>query len=370
MRAGEKIILGLSGGVDSAVAGLLLLRAGACVEALHMHNWDEDSEYCSAAQDYQDARQVCRELGIPLHRVDFSAAYRKRVFAEFLAEYRAGRTPNPDVLCNREIKFDLFLAHARRLGASRIATGHYARGGGTGLRKARDADKDQTYFLHAVPRDALDACLFPLGELHKAEVRALATDAGLPVNEKADSTGICFIGERPFREFLARYLRGSPGPIQTPEGDTLGQHEGLMFYTIGQRRGLRIGGRPGRSGAWYVAAKDPAANRLIVVQDRRHPLLWGRALEAAAPAWIAGEPPELRAAGGLRCSARIRHRQTEVSCRVLPAPHGRLLVAFDTPQWAIAPGQYVVFYREDDCLGGAQMNHRWRRAPPAVPDRL
>lgn len=358
MPRGEKIIVGLSGGVDSAVAALLLLRAGARVEALHMSNWDDDSGYCSAAQDLRDAREVCRELGIPLHRVNFSTAYRDRVFAEFLAEYRAGRTPNPDVLCNREIKFDLFLEHARRLGADAIATGHYARAGGrTGLRMARDPDKDQTYFLHAVPRAALSACRFPIGGLRKPEVRDLATAAGLPVHEKRDSTGLCFIGERPFREFLGHYLDEAPGPMETPEGELVGRHSGLMFYTIGQRRGLGIGGRAGRSGAWYVAAKEPARNRLIVVQDRQHPLLWSRWLDASEPAWIAGEPRAL-SAGELHCVARIRHRQPPQPCVVRPSSSGGLTVRFDAPQWAIAPGQYVVFYAGDDCLGGARIARR------------
>jgi len=354
---GGKILVGISGGVDSAVAALLLLRAGHRVEGLHMTNWADDDGYCSAAADYQDARRVCAELGIPLHRVDFSREYRERVFAQFLDEYRAGRTPNPDILCNREIKFGVCLAHARRLGAERFATGHYAQlDAGPPLRLLRGADrsKDQSYFLHAVGAQALSRAIFPLGGLRKAEVRALANDAGLPVHAKRDSTGICFIGERPFREFLSRYLAGRRGPMETPDGDVVGEHEGLMFYTPGQRQGLGIGGRAGQAnGAWYVAGRDTRRNALIVVQGREHPWLWHRGLAADAPAWIHGEPKQLAAGGELRLSAQIRYRQPPADCRLRRLGPNGLEVCFDEPQWAVAPGQFVVFYDGEACVGGA-----------------
>src|SRR5580658_5349739 len=266
----DRVIVGLSGGVDSAVAALLLKEQGHDVQALFMSNWDdEDDSYCTAAQDFQDARAVAAELAIPLHRVSFAAQYRERVFEHFLREHRAGRTPNPDVLCNREIKFGAALRYAQRLGATHFATGHYARlltgTAGVELHKARDAAKDQSYFLHAVPAGEFARVLMPLGELPKPEVRACARRAGLPVFDKPDSTGICFIGERPFREFLGHFLARTPGPIESPEGERLGTHEGLAFYTLGQRGGLGIGGRPGRAeDAWYVAAKDVARNTLVI----------------------------------------------------------------------------------------------------------
>jgi tRNA-uridine 2-sulfurtransferase len=274
---GERIIVGLSGGVDSAVTALLLLRAGHDVQGLFMHNWEEDEQgYCTAAEDFQDARRVAQELGIPLHRVDLSAQYRERVFADFLTAYRAGLTPNPDVLCNREIKFGDCLQHARRLGAARLATGHYARveagTDGPELHKGIDAGKDQSYFLHAVHRERLAQAVMPLGLLHKEQVREMARAAGLPVFNKRDSTGICFIGERPFRQFLEQYIAHTPGPIQTPEGDLVGEHVGLPFYTLGQRGGIGIGGTRGGSGQpWYVAAKRSADNTLIVKQGENHP---------------------------------------------------------------------------------------------------
>jgi tRNA-specific 2-thiouridylase len=355
--AREKIIVGLSGGVDSAVAALLLRRQGHDVEALHMTNWEDDAAYCTAAQDFQDARAVCQELGIPLHRVNFSHAYQQRVFAAFLQEYRAGRTPNPDVLCNREIKFGLCLAHARRLGAARIATGHYARVPATPparLLRGRDAAKDQSYFLHTVPAAALAQTCFPLGELHKDEDRSLATTAGLPVHAKRDSTGICFIGERPFREFLQQYLSAPAGPMETPAGEFVGQHSGLMFYTRGQRQGLGIGGRADHGGdAWYVAGKDPVRNVLIVVQGRGAPALWDRELDTETPVWINGEPPALDAGESLACTAKTRYRQRDAECLVTRLAHGGLHVRFDAPQWAITPGQSAVFYQGETCLGGA-----------------
>src|SRR5687768_4488420 len=281
----------MSGGVDSAVAALLLRRAGYDVHGLYMSNWEDDDSYCTGAQDFQDARAVAAELDIPLHRVSFAEEYRARVFEYFLTEYRAGRTPNPDVLCNREIKFGICLEYAARLGARRFATGHYARieqeACGPVLLKALDSDKDQSYFLHAVAREHFSQVLFPLGNLEKREVRTLAREAGLPVFDKPDSTGICFIGERPFREFLARYIPTSPGDIVTESGEIVGRHRGLAFYTLGQRGGLEIGGRAGaRDEPWYVAGKDLARNRLVAVQGHDHPLLVSRALSTGPCNWL------------------------------------------------------------------------------------
>ncbi|HEX5765363.1 MAG TPA: tRNA 2-thiouridine(34) synthase MnmA [Woeseiaceae bacterium] len=358
---GRRIIVGLSGGVDSAVAALLLKDQGADVHALHMTNWEDDDAYCTAAADLQDARRVCEQLDIPLHHVNFARQYRERVFEYFLHEYRAGRTPNPDVLCNREIKFGVFRTHAGRLGAEWLATGHYARirrGSSRGettvqLWKAADRNKDQSYFLHAVTEEALAETLFPLGELTKEQVRCLAQDRGLNVFDKKDSTGICFIGERPFREFLAQYLPARPGPIRTPEGKTIGEHGGLMYYTPGQRQGLRIGGRKDSSELpWYVAAKDLASNALIVVQGE-HPLLYSDELQATDVAWIGETPAALSSAKRLSCRAKVRYRQQDQACRVRSSGDRGLLVSFEKPQRAVAPGQFVVFYEGDRCLGGA-----------------
>jgi tRNA-uridine 2-sulfurtransferase len=353
--ASGRVIVGLSGGVDSAVTALILRDAGWDVQALFLSNWDEadDDVYCTAAQDFQDARTVAAELGIVLHRASFAAEYRERVFAHFLREYRAGRTPNPDVLCNREIKFGVALQWARRLGASHFATGHYARleaaTGGPALCKAHDTAKDQSYFLNAVPRSELAATLMPLGELHKGEVRDRARRAGLPVFDKPDSTGICFIGERPFREFLARYLDRSPGPIESADGEPLGTHEGLAFYTLGQRAGLHIGGRAGRPQApWYVAAKEAARNALIVVQGHDHPLLESRALVTGAWHWLA--PPRREP---FRAAVKVRYRQSDQAARLEPRPDGSLRIVFDEPQRAVTPGQYAVAYEGERCLGGA-----------------
>ncbi|MGH8221169.1 MAG: tRNA 2-thiouridine(34) synthase MnmA [Steroidobacteraceae bacterium] len=352
------VIVALSGGVDSAVAALLLKEQGLQVQGLFLSNWEEDDAYCTAAQDFQDARAVAHELGIPLHRVSFAAEYRARVFEQFLAEHRAGRTPNPDVLCNREVKFGVALRYARRLGGEWFATGHYARiargADGIELRQSRDPAKDQTYFLCAVERGQLERTLMPIGELVKEDVRERARRAGLPVFDKPDSTGICFIGERPFREFLARFLPDSPGPIESIEGEPLGRHRGLAFHTIGQRGGLEIGGRHGSAGEpWYVAAKDPARNALIVVQGRDHPRLAHTGLTTGPLNWLA--PPLEHAR---HCGVRIRHRQplepalVELSPAGAGAGAGAVRVRFDAPQRAVTLGQYAVLYDGTRCLGG------------------
>jgi tRNA-uridine 2-sulfurtransferase len=350
--ASARAIVGLSGGVDSAVAALLLRQAGWQVQGLFMSNWDDDDTYCTTARDFQDARLVARELGITLHRVSFAAEYRERVFRQFLAEHRAGRTPNPDVLCNREIKFGVALQWADRLGASHFATGHYARlaaaADGPALLKARDASKDQSYFLHSVGRPELARTLMPLGELHKSAVREHARRAGLPVFDKPDSTGICFIGERPFRTFLARYLERTPGPIASAEGEELGIHEGLPFYTLGQRSGLCIGGRTGRpEQPWYVAGKDIQRNTLIVVQGHDHPLLRSRGLRTGPWHWLTAGRRE-----PLGCTVKVRYRQADQPALLEPCVDGSARVSFDPPQRAVTPGQYAVAYEGERCLGG------------------
>lgn len=351
----KRVILGLSGGVDSAVAALLLKDDGYDVHALHMTNWEDNDGYCTAAADLQDARHVCEQMGIPLHHANFAAQYRDQVFQYFLDEYRRGRTPNPDVLCNREIKFGVFRDYAKRLGGDLLATGHYARSGivnGHGaLYKGKDPDKDQSYFLHAVSAEALAETLFPLGQLVKGEVRRIARDRGLAIHDKKDSTGICFIGERPFREFLSTYIPANPGPMRTPEGETVGEHQGLMYYTLGQRQGLHIGGIHGRAELpWYVVAKDLDDNALIVAQGE-HELLFSNGLKATDASWIGAAPEGLET--GLRCKAKVRYRQPDQDCVVTAVPDGTLEVRFDTRQKAVAPGQFVVFYDQSLCLGGA-----------------
>ena len=350
-----RVIVGLSGGVDSAVAALLLQQQGHVVEGLFMDNWEdgEDETYCTAAEDFQDARQVCETLGVPLHKVNFAAEYRERVFRHFLDGYATGATPNPDVLCNSEIKFKAFLDHALRLGAQHIATGHYARLAhgpqGTKLLKARDASKDQSYFLHAVPQSALTRSLFPLGETLKTDTRALAREAGFANHDKKDSTGICFIGERRFSEFLGKYLPAQPGDIETAEGRVIGRHQGLMYYTLGQRQGIGIGGQRGaEESPWYVADKDLRRNVLVVVQGHDHPRLMHQSLIAADLHWVSGAPP----ATPLRCTAKARYRQADQPCTLRRRDDGRWEARFDRPQRAITPGQYAVFYRDDECLGG------------------
>ncbi|MCG5536642.1 tRNA 2-thiouridine(34) synthase MnmA [Ectothiorhodospira mobilis] len=361
----QRVLVGLSGGVDSSVAALRLLQQGYRVEGLFMKNWEDDDEpgYCAAAQDLEDARAVCEDLEIPLHKVNFARDYRDRVFAHFLAEYEAGRTPNPDILCNREIKFKAFLDYALDKGADCIATGHYARveqnptNGEWRLLQGVDAGKDQSYFLHALGQRALSHTLFPLGDLHKSMVREMAAEAGFANHAKKDSTGICFIGERRFRDFLQRYLPARPGEIVDPQGRVLGTHQGLMYYTPGQRQGLGIGGTAGGAEApWYVAGKDLARNRLLVVQGHDHPALLATALSAGEVHWIRGTPESLP----LRCQAKIRYRQPHQDCVVEADPHGRgdLRVRFDRPQRAVAPGQSVVFYQGGQCLGGGVITAR------------
>lgn len=354
--AATHIIVGLSGGVDSAVAAALLLRDGFRVSALFMKNWEEDDAgtKCSAAEDLAEAQKVCAHLDITLHTVNFSHEYWERVFEHFLAELRAGRTPNPDVLCNREIKFRAFLDHARVLGADAIATGHYARvrcgAGGCQLLKGRDPGKDQSYFLYALGQEALGATHFPIGDLLKNEVRQLARESGLPNHARRDSTGICFIGERDFRDFLARYLPHAPGDIVSVEGERKGRHAGLAFYTIGQREGLGIGG-PGA--AWYVADKRIADNTLVVAQGEDHPALHAAGLIATGAHWISGRAPDFP----LRCTVKIRYRQQDVPC-TLTAADEAIEVRFDSPQRAVTPGQFAVFYAGDECLGGAVIERR------------
>jgi tRNA-specific 2-thiouridylase len=351
---GSRVIVALSGGVDSAVAALLLKRAGHEVQCLFMHNWEEDEQgYCTAAQDFQDARRVAADLGMPLHRVDLTGQYRRQVFADFLAAYRTGLTPNPDVLCNREIKFGDCLRHATRLGGELFATGHYARivqgDDGPELHKGADPGKDQSYFLHAVHRACFARVLMPLGELHKDEVRHIARSAGLPVAGKRDSTGICFIGERPFREFLEEYVPHLPGPILTTEGELLGQHIGLPFYTLGQRGGIGIGGTRGGSGApWYVVDKRSIDNSLLVAQGEDHPALYCRQLATSEVNWLCATPPQLD--DGI--TVRLRYRQEDQPARVMLAADGGVAIEPRQPQRAVTPGQSAVLYRDTRCLGG------------------
>lgn len=351
----ERIVVGLSGGVDSAVAALLLKRAGYEVVGLFMKNWedDDDDQYCSTREDLVDCASVADVIGIELEVVNFAAEYKERVFQSFLTEYAAGRTPNPDVLCNAEIKFRAFLDHAIALGARRIATGHYAgvRDGANGfeLLRAADRSKDQSYFLHRLNQVQLSKVLFPLAALKKTEVRRIAQDAALPVHAKKDSTGICFIGERPFREFLNRYLPKKPGPMRTPEGGVVGEHIGLCFYTIGQRKGMGVGGVKGASDdPWYVAAKNMETNELTVVQGHEHALLRRRELAAADCSWISGTAPD----SGATFSARTRYRQADASCRLTMLDTQTLRLVFDQMQWAVTPGQSVVLYDGVVCLGG------------------
>ena len=354
------VVVGMSGGVDSAVAALLLKRQGYRVIGLFMKNWedDDDGEYCSTREDLVDAAAAAEVIGVEIEAVNFAAEYKDRVFADFLGEYAAGRTPNPDVLCNAEIKFKAFLEHAMQLGAGRIATGHYAgvreRDGRFELVRASDAAKDQSYFLHRLNQAQLSKVLFPLCGLTKTEVRRIAYEAGLGVHAKKDSTGICFIGERPFREFLNRYLPREPGPMLDENGRRVGTHIGLMFYTIGQRKGIGLGGtRSDRAVAtagapWFVAAKNVAANSITVVRGHDHPLLLSTGLFAREAAWVSGEAP----ADGALLGARTRYRQSDAAARFSAMQAGRFALAFDSRQWSVTPGQSAVLYDGEVCLGG------------------
>ena len=369
MAAKARVVVGLSGGVDSAVSAWMLKRQGHEVLGLFMKNWDEDDRngddaYCASNIDFVDAAAVADVIGIDIEHVNFSVEYKDRVFAEFLREHRAGRTPNPDVLCNAEIKFKAFLDHAVRLGAEHIATGHYARvrehGGLQQLLKGLDPAKDQSYFLHRLTQAQLAQTLFPIGELKKTEVRRIAAEIGLPNATKKDSTGICFIGERPFREFLDRWLPRDAGPMLDEHGRTVGRHVGLPFYTLGQRQGLGIGGVAAGGGAhapWYVAHKDLAANALHVVQGHAHPWLQSHWLDADDVSWVAGSAP---AAGAL--AAKARYRQADATCRMSATDRGFRL-DFDAAQWAVTPGQSAVLYDGEVCLGGGIIS---RAAVPPV----
>ena len=355
----KRVVIGMSGGVDSSVAAWMLKEQDYEVIGLFMKNWedDDDSEFCSSRQDWIDAASVADVVGVDIEAVNFAAEYKDRVFADFLREYQAGRTPNPDVLCNAEIKFKAFLDHAMHLGADLIATGHYARvrenDGRFELLKAVDHTKDQSYFLHRLNQAQLCKTLFPLGEIPKTEVRKIAERLALPNAAKKDSTGICFIGERPFRDFLNRYLSYKPGPMKTDDGTVVGEHVGLSFYTLGQRKGIGVGGMKkykkddGSSDAWYVARKDIANNTLYIVQGHDHPWLLSGALKADQASWIAGEAPEARA-----MFAKTRYRQADVGCVIAPDGVNNFALSFSDPQWAVTPGQSAVLYDGDVCLGG------------------
>ncbi|MFM0607118.1 tRNA 2-thiouridine(34) synthase MnmA [Paraburkholderia sediminicola] len=366
----QKVVVGMSGGVDSSVTAWLLKEQGYDVVGLFMKNWedDDDSEYCSTRQDWIDVVSVADLIGIDVEAVNFAAEYKDRVFAEFLREYSAGRTPNPDVLCNAEIKFKAFLDHAMSLGAETIATGHYARvrenNGRFELLKAFDHTKDQSYFLHRLNQAQLSKTLFPLGEIPKTKVREIAEQIALPNAKKKDSTGICFIGERPFRDFLNRYLPTQPGPMKTTEGKVVGEHIGLAFYTFGQRKGIGLGGSKDGSGEpWFVAGKDIASNTLYVAQGHEHPWLLSHTLSAGNTSWVAGEAP----ADGFACGAKTRYRQADAPCTFSAAAsaaasatgvgEGLFELNFDAAQWAVTPGQSAVLYDGDVCLGGGIIEH-------------
>jgi tRNA-specific 2-thiouridylase len=376
----QRVVVGLSGGVDSAVSAYLLKQQGYEVIGIFMKNWedDDDSEYCSSRQDWLDAASVADVVGIDIEHVNFATEYKDRVFGEFLREYQAGRTPNPDILCNAEIKFKAFLDHAFALGADKIATGHYARvrlNEATGqheLLKGLDPLKDQSYFLHRLNQAQLSKTLFPVGELPKTEVRRIAAEIGLPNAKKKDSTGICFIGERPFRDFLNRYIQKEPGAIRDDQGREIGQHVGLSFYTLGQRQGLGIGGVKdktapkggGEHAPWFVARKDPTTNTLWVVQGHDHPWLLSPQLLALDTSWVAGTPPTLG-----HCGAKTRYRQADATCQVVQANASGFELQFDTAQWAATPGQSAVLYDGDVCLGGGVIDRATatERSLPAIP---
>jgi tRNA-specific 2-thiouridylase len=365
--AKQRVVVGMSGGVDSSVTAWLLKQQGYDVVGLFMKNWedDDDDEYCSTRQDWIDVVSVADLIGIDVEAVNFAAEYKDRVFAEFLREYSAGRTPNPDVLCNAEIKFKAFLDHAMELGAETIATGHYARvrevDGRFELLKAKDLTKDQSYFLHRLNQKQLSRTLFPLGENAKTKVREIAAQIGLPNAKKKDSTGICFIGERPFRDFLNRYLPTKPGPMKTPDGKVVGEHIGLAFYTLGQRKGIGLGGsRDGSGEPWFVARKSIADNTLYVVQGHDHPWLLSSTLVADNVSWVAGGPP----ADGHACAAKTRYRQGDAPCTFHVADDERFELRFGSPQWAVTPGQSAVLYDGDVCLGGGMIEAALTPAAP------
>lgn len=352
----QKVIVGMSGGVDSSVSAYLLLQQGYQVEGLFMKNWEEDDndEYCAAAADLQDAQAVCDKLGIKLHKVNFAAEYWDNVFEYFLAEYKAGRTPNPDIMCNKEIKFKAFLEFAAEaLGADYIATGHYVQRRQVHdqwqLVRGLDQNKDQSYFLYTIGSEHIAQTLFPVGHLAKPEVRAIAEAQGLVTFNKKDSTGICFIGERKFKDFLQKYLPAQPGDIITVDGDIIGRHEGLMYHTLGQRKGLGIGGlKDSNDDPWYVVGKDLTHNHLIVAQGQDHPSLFACGLIAEQLHWVDRQGPS----GTLRCTVKTRYRQQDIACTLEPTAHGTVVVTFDEPQKAVTPGQSAVFYLDDVCLGG------------------
>lgn len=358
----KKVIVGMSGGVDSSVSAYLLQQQGYQVTGLFMKNWeeDDDTEYCSAAADLADAQAVCDKLGIELLTINFAAEYWDNVFEHFLEEYKAGRTPNPDILCNKEIKFKAFLEYAAEdLGADYIATGHYVRrrdiNGTTQLLRGLDSNKDQSYFLYTLSHDQVAQSLFPVGELEKPEVRRIAEQLGLITAKKKDSTGICFIGERKFRDFLARYLPAKPGPIMTVDGQEIGQHDGLMYHTLGQRKGLKIGGtREGSDEPWYVVDKDVENNILIVAQGHQHPRLMSAGLIAQQLDWVSREP----LTQPLRCVVKTRYRQEDIPCTVTPLGDDKISVRFDNPVAAVTPGQSAVFYQDEVCLGGGVIEAR------------
>ncbi|MBE9527083.1 MAG: tRNA 2-thiouridine(34) synthase MnmA [Proteobacteria bacterium] len=360
------IVTGLSGGVDSSVAALLLKQQGFKVSAIFMKNWNEDDDdgYCPAEEDFADAQSIAAELDIPFHGVNFAPEYWDNVFSYFLEEYKAGRTPNPDILCNKEIKFKVFLDYALSQGAEKIATGHYARvkeeNGLFYLLKGKDNNKDQSYFLYTLGQYPLSKTLFPIGELEKSSVRDLAESHNLATWDKKDSTGICFIGERNFKKFLSQYLPAMPGDMVTPEGEVVGQHQGLMYHTLGQRKGLGIGGRQNGKNVsnekagqpWFAAQKDLQKNQLVVVQGKDHPLLYSQKLIASKLHWVSGTPPTIP----YQCKAKTRYRQADQACTITQIKTNEqsstCMVEFDTPQFAVTPGQSVVFYNGEICLGG------------------
>ena len=357
-----RIVVGMSGGVDSAVSALLLKRAGHDVIGVFMKNWEEkdDEGVCTATADWQDVQACCEKIDIPYYSVNFAKEYRERVFSLFLDEYRKGRTPNPDVLCNREIKFKAFLDFAMKLGAERLATGHFCRlreeADGVKLLRGVDTNKDQSYFLYMLTQPPLRRAVFPVGGLTKGEVRALAEEAGLPVAKKRDSTGVCFIGERDFKPFLQSFLPAQPGPMVTEAGETIGRHDGLMYYTLGQRRGLGIGGQKGGDGGrWFVIEKDLENNRLVVAQGEDSPRLYTTHCRASQATWIAGRAP----AASFDCTAKYRYRQPDQQVHVEVGEGGELLVTACEPQRAVTPGQSVVLYDGEVCLGGAIADETW-----------